>query len=161
MHASQTSVVNNPWPSEPGVENPVFSTSMKLTSAIATAAPASRSQCVLFWRACTRNSRSTIGRKVMARRTKQKFGKEKAEIGRRCALRSFPFPLSVFCFLRSSSRGSRCPADAALQIIDVVGRFVSHRKMPARARYLAKDFFKLGLAQRTQRQDRRRHLPEK
>src|SRR5437762_12523519 len=66
MNAGQANISKSQWPSEPGVEKPTFTTSIKVTRATATAAAPTRSMWVLFCRACTRSSRSTIGRKVMA-----------------------------------------------------------------------------------------------
>src|SRR5439155_18635772 len=66
MNAGQANISKSQWPSEPGVEKPMFTTSIKVTRATATAAAPTRSMWVLFCRACTRSSRSTMGRKVMA-----------------------------------------------------------------------------------------------
>src|SRR5438477_11283132 len=65
MKVAQAKIVKRVWPSEPGVEKPTFTTSIKVTRATAIAAAPTRSMWVLFCRACTRSSRSTIGRKVM------------------------------------------------------------------------------------------------
>src|SRR5438093_545630 len=65
MNVGQANISKSQWPSDPGVEKPTFTTSIKVTRATATAAAPTRSMWVLFCRAWTRSSRSTIGRKVM------------------------------------------------------------------------------------------------